>query len=100
MSNKFTGEKPYKCSECEKTFALQGQLNSHIKYKHTKQRDFICNICGRAFTAKHSLEEHLRVHSGKKREPKHNCSLCGKKCITTTQLKIHIKSQHTGEQIF
>lgn len=95
-----TGEKPYKCPHCEMTFTVSSSLYSHIRYKHTFEKNFICSVCAKAFTAKHTLDDHMRTHTGEKKTPRHECTLCGRKCDSTSTLKYHIRSVHTGEKPF
>ncbi|XP_064463845.1 zinc finger protein 585A-like [Ornithodoros turicata] len=57
-----TGERPYVCGTCSKTFAEKSSLNRHSKTVHRDQRSFVCLICGSGFKREQHLQRHKRVH--------------------------------------
>ncbi|CAI9552040.1 unnamed protein product, partial [Staurois parvus] len=59
-------EKPYHCSECDKTFTSKRYLIIHQRV-HTGEKPYQCSECdNKAFTVKSSLLTHQRIHTGEK----------------------------------
>ena len=91
------GEKPYKCTTCDKTFTAPSKLTSHTRV-HTGERPYVCDWpeCGMAFSQKCSLSTHKRKHTG---ERPYVCDWpeCGKTFTTSSNLSTH-KRKHTGER--
>ncbi|XP_023563786.1 zinc finger protein 8 isoform X2 [Octodon degus] len=86
-------EKPYKCTDCGKSFNHNAHLTVH-KRIHTGERPYVCKECGKAFSQNSSLVQHERIHTGDK---PYKCAECGKSFCHSTHLTVH-RRIHTGEK--
>ena len=57
-----TGEKPYKCNQCNYTCVTSSHLQTHM-IMHTGEKPFRCNQCSKAYTQKNKLTKHFRIHT-------------------------------------
>ncbi|XP_023102023.2 zinc finger protein 239-like isoform X4 [Felis catus] len=87
------GGKPYKCSECDKTFSHKSRLVEHHR-SHTGEKPYGCGQCGKAFSRKSCLLIHHRIHTGEK---PFGCGECGKAFFQKSHLILHRRT-HTGER--
>lgn len=86
-------QKNHACSLCDKRFALERLVTSHIQNVHLRVRPFPCsfNDCDKRFVNKNQLNNHVkRVHMGLKEEVP-PCHVCGKVLTTKNHLQGHMK---------
>ena len=88
-----TGEKKYKCGDCEKSFISQSRLTHHKQNVHDP-RKYQCSFCEKLFRTKVSLERHILVHSD---ERPHQCEFCSYKARTVGNLNSHVRAVHVKD---
>lgn len=91
-------DRPYKCTECEKTYGRRDYLREHVM-SHTGERPFACDLCPAAYKRKSQLTEHKRKHNSDPQPRPHACSVCCKSFASKKERKQHEKN-HFGNKPF
>ncbi|XP_052249662.1 zinc finger protein 62 homolog [Dreissena polymorpha] len=121
-----SGERPYECEVCHKTYKTEMSLKSHMKRKHVGLLDAplletvggsveqplsedslfetvsggvgqATEAFGEASVA--SLEQSISIHVSDLQKLKYSCSVCGLYCFHSAALQEHVRT-HTGEKPF
>lgn len=88
----------FPCDLCDKVCHTKHDLKLH-KRIHTGERPYLCNECGKSFTRKETLIEHEYTHKPDTEKP-HRCSQCGKGFFKIYDLQRHFTGIHSGKKPF
>ena len=89
-----SGEKPYSCTYCSKTFRLKSNLKVHER-THTGGKPYSCRMCNKCFSQVGHLKDHELIHF---EEKPHSCTYCSKTFRQKSQLTAHERI-HTGKNL-
>ena len=99
-----TGEKPFQCTYCKKSYAQKAQLDEHVNI-HTNAKPYKCDLCPMRFNYSSSLRLHKKNKHGAekrfrlkekglgKRDNIYECNTCQWTSPNRTIMAKHVK-QH------
>ncbi|XP_063545038.1 zinc finger protein ZFP2-like [Cydia strobilella] len=86
-----TGERPFPCPLCPKSFLTAAQAKGHKERVHAGIKKYQCAQCPKTFLDKSSVYKHKVVHTGEK---PYGCQICNKTFTQSGSLSTHIKYVH------
>merc|ERR1712228_153694 len=89
--------KPYKCNQCDTSYARKGSYTRHIGMIHQKKKNYECDVCQKQFYAKQDWRRHCREHTG---ERPFQCNQCNLAFKMNADLTKHIRQVYNKEKKF
>ena len=83
---KHSGEKPYKCNQCNYASSRADHLTMNLKRHSGETSKLVCNYLSSQVC---SLRTHLKIHIGKK---SNNCNQCDYSSFLEEDLRKHLKT--------
>uniref|UniRef100_A0A1I8PQE6 C2H2-type domain-containing protein n=1 Tax=Stomoxys calcitrans TaxID=35570 RepID=A0A1I8PQE6_STOCA len=87
-----TGERPYKCLICDKSF-MTGSVFYQHRLIHRGDRRHKCLVCDKSFFRADALKNHQRIHTGEK---PFECDFCTKSFRQRGDRDKHMKARHSN----
>ena len=84
-------KKPFRCSECAKSFRSQSHVKQHFESVHEGKRHK-CSLCDSNFSREGSLKRHISTQH--KDNTSYNCPMCEVRFFAESKLEYHIASVH------
>ncbi|KAL9694938.1 hypothetical protein quinque_014223 [Culex quinquefasciatus] len=85
-----------KCHICDKSYATEALLKTHIKSSHERPTDFICDICAKGFFSKTEFARHKLTHELTPAELRRQCDICQKWLKSEANWKKHLIRHRHG----
>ncbi|XP_046455032.1 zinc finger protein 236-like isoform X2 [Daphnia pulex] len=93
-----TGERPYKCDQCNRGFSQKNSLVSHQKAIHGREKPYQCTLCPYASSQKGNLRAHVRrlhlLASSEQQGDVHRCDDCSAVFRNVSSLTSHMSKFH------
>ena len=88
-----TGERPFRCKECNRTFSQSAHLHQHLR-NHSGEKSFECRDCGKKFSKSNCLRQHLlQTHTGGKSAQLDEVGVSSTQC---DHLQYHLSNSQLG----